>query len=110
MYQCPHCGCWNADAGSAAHIVRACACSLSEIRPALGWQGDLALLAREGSRGIPVGHIVAHNAHHGLHLKFLRALHAAATDDDYIGVEAPGEGVAAAASPADDDSNGAVQE
>jgi hypothetical protein len=52
-------------------------------------QGDLALLARGGSRGIPAGHIVSHNAHHGLHLKFLRALQAAVSEADYVDVEAP---------------------
>ena len=80
-------------------------------------QGDLALLAREGSRGIPVGHIVSHNAHHGLHLKFLQALRAAAAASDYVAVEAPGDGAAtaaaaaaAASAAAEEDSDRAAQE
>ena len=52
-------------------------------------QGDLALLARRGSRGIPTGHTIAHNADHGLQLKFLRALQEALSDDDYVDVDAP---------------------
>ena len=52
-------------------------------------QGDLALLASKGSRGIPIGHTVAHNADHALQLRFLQALKAAVSDEDYVDVDAP---------------------
>ena len=52
-------------------------------------QGDLALLASKGSRGIPIGHTVAHNADHALQLKFLRALQETVSDVDYVDVDAP---------------------
>ena len=52
-------------------------------------QGDLALLASKGSRGIPIGHTVAHNANHALQLRFLQALKAAVSNEDYVDVDAP---------------------
>lgn len=47
-------------------------------------QGDLALLAAPGTRGLPIGHITAHNADHTLNLEFMRALRESCTEEDYV--------------------------
>jgi len=52
-----------------------------------GVQGDLALLATPGTRGLPIGHITAHNADHALNLEFARALQTACTAKDYVAPE-----------------------
>ena len=39
-------------------------------------QGDLALLARPGGRGLPQGHIVAYKPTHRLHREFLHKMQA----------------------------------
>ena len=52
-----------------------------------GLQGDLALLATPGTRGLPIGHITAHNADHALNLEFARALRTACTAKDYVAPE-----------------------
>lgn len=43
--------------------------------------GDMSLLSLGGMSGLPYGHIIAHNADHALHLKFIRAL------KDFVGEE-----------------------
>ena len=47
------------------------------------FQGDLALMATPGTRGLPIGHITAHNADHALNLEFARALREACSEEDY---------------------------
>ena len=47
-------------------------------------QGDLALLAAPGTRGLPIGHITAHNADHALNLEFARALRESCTEEDFV--------------------------
>ena len=47
-------------------------------------QGDLALLATPGTRGLPIGHITAHNADHALSLEFARAVREACSEEDTI--------------------------
>ncbi|KAK9904226.1 hypothetical protein WJX75_007256 [Coccomyxa subellipsoidea] len=53
--------------------------------------GDLALLSADGSQGLPIGHIVAHNADHALHVKFAKALWDACSEDDYVDVQPPAD-------------------
>lgn len=55
----------------------------------MGRQGDLALLASEGSQGLPIGHIVAHNADHALQVRFAQAIRAAHSENDYVDVKPP---------------------
>lgn len=52
-------------------------------------QGDLALLSSDGSQGLPIGHIVAYNADHALHLEFAKALRDACSKKDYVRIKAP---------------------
>ena len=47
-------------------------------------QGDLALLATPGTRGLPIGHITAHNADHALNIEFAVALQEACSEQDYV--------------------------
>ena len=47
-------------------------------------QGDLALLASPGNRGLPIGHITAHNADHVLNIEFAVALQEACSGQDYV--------------------------
>ncbi|BDA45737.1 probable UDP-3-O-acyl-N-acetylglucosamine deacetylase 5, m [Coccomyxa sp. Obi] len=53
--------------------------------------GDLALLSEDGNRGLPIGHIIAHNADHALHVKFAKAFREACSADDMVDVEPPPE-------------------
>lgn len=46
--------------------------------------GDLSLAATGGSAGLPVGHVVAFNADHDLHVKFVRALVEKTGADDWV--------------------------
>ena len=47
-------------------------------------QGDLALLATPGTRGLPIGHITAHNADHALNLEFAQALRESCSEEDTV--------------------------
>ena len=66
------------------------ACIFAHVSRAVGlttaWdlQGDLALLATPGTRGLPIGHIMAHNADHALHIEFAKALRNSCTEDDLV--------------------------
>lgn len=50
-------------------------------------QGDLSLLSQGGSRGLPVGHIVAYQATHDLHVRFAKALRDSVSDADFTPVK-----------------------
>ncbi len=49
-------------------------------------QGNLSLLAEDGSGGLPLGHIVAYKASHDLQLKFTQALRDSCSEADYVPV------------------------
>ena len=65
--------------------------SCSQPCPIWLLQGDLALLSENGNRSLPIGHIVAHNADHALHVKFAKALKEACSADDMVDVQPPPE-------------------
>ena len=56
----------------------------SQCNSGLVLQGDLALLATPGTRGLPIGHITAHNADHALNIEFAVALQEACSEQDYV--------------------------
>lgn len=83
-------------------LVSSLACIFATVIRVVGlstaWalQGDLALLATPGTRGLPIGHIIAHNADHALHIEFVKALRNSFTEDDLVDAAAqPQQEVAA---------------
>lgn len=61
--------------GNEAILASKYGCQASSSLPLfLDAQGDLALLARPGGRGMPAGHIVAYRPTHTLHAAFLHQL------------------------------------
>lgn len=46
--------------------------------------GDLALNAAPGHSGLPVGHVVAYKPNHELNARFVRALHEATSEADWV--------------------------
>lgn len=71
-------------------LLSSLACIFAHASRAVGlstaWdlQGDLALLATPGTRGLPIGHIMAHNADHALNIEFAKALRDSCTEDDLV--------------------------
>lgn len=50
--------------------------------------GDMSLLSLGGMSGLPYGHIIAHNADHDLHIKFVKALRDHVGEEYYEGYRA----------------------
>ena len=52
--------------------------------------GDLALSAAPGCAGLPLGHVLAFNADHDLHARFVRSLVERTGEGDWAEVGLPG--------------------
>ncbi len=64
-----------------------------------GLQGDLALLATPGIRGLPIGHIMAHSTDHALNIEFAKALRNSYTEEDLVDAAAQPQAEAASDDP-----------